>query len=185
MKNLRETTAAKSGWRVVGLMAAVLAVLFWRSFLPDYVHFSNDGPLGEQNCAWMRLPGGLTGVWLDLNYVGASAGTFTLNLTTLLHVVFSPVVIAKFFPPVTLLLAGTGCVDFFPAAKIFAAGRHFGRPGGHAEFHFFCHRLLGSGLAGNRPGHGFFALALIVGCHSATPFLVRWTRLALAGSVWA
>jgi len=48
MKNQKKTSAAKNGWLTVGLFAAVLAVLFWRSFLPDYVHFSNDGPLGSQ-----------------------------------------------------------------------------------------------------------------------------------------
>jgi hypothetical protein len=34
-----------------GLLAILLAVLFWKSFLPGYVHFSNDGPLGQQNTA--------------------------------------------------------------------------------------------------------------------------------------
>ena len=30
------------------LLAVLLALLFWKSFLPGYVHFANDGPLGQQ-----------------------------------------------------------------------------------------------------------------------------------------
>src|ERR1035437_9383873 len=67
MKNQNQTPVAKTNWLAVGLFAVVLALLFWRSFLPDYVHFSNDGPLGQQNANWLKLPAAMTGMWVDLN----------------------------------------------------------------------------------------------------------------------
>jgi len=38
------------------LLAVVLAVLFWKSFLPNYVHFSNDGPLGNKTPPGFNFP---------------------------------------------------------------------------------------------------------------------------------
>src|ERR1035441_56574 len=57
------------------LLAIILLVLFVKSFLPGYVHFSNDGPLGQQNAAWDRLPGAFTGIWGDLNDIGNNGGS--------------------------------------------------------------------------------------------------------------
>ena len=59
------------------LLLAVLAILFWRGFIPGYVHFANDGPLGQQNVHWQEMPGALTGMWDDLNDVGFPTGSFT------------------------------------------------------------------------------------------------------------
>ena len=63
-KNMKSApdTPKNRGWFAPLLLLIVLAVLFWRSFLPGYVHFSNDGPLGMQNSAWMGLPEGFTGL---------------------------------------------------------------------------------------------------------------------------
>ena len=49
MKVNQPVSAAKArGWFAPLLLLVLLTVLFYRSFLPDYVHFSNDGPLGPQ-----------------------------------------------------------------------------------------------------------------------------------------
>src|ERR1039458_8487240 len=96
MKNLKQASSAKSGWLTVGLLAAVLAVLFWRSFLPDFVHFSNDGPLGAQNAAWLEMPGGFTGMWVDLNYLGQSGGAASPSISGMLHMLLSPGGYARF-----------------------------------------------------------------------------------------
>jgi hypothetical protein len=80
------------------LLAGLLALLFWRSFIPRFVHFSNDSPLGIRMAEWMRLPGdsgtaaihplgirmaewmrlpsGLLGRWDDLNSLGFNSGSF-------------------------------------------------------------------------------------------------------------
>jgi len=36
------------GLLFAALLAVILAALFWKSFLPGYVHFSNDGPLDNK-----------------------------------------------------------------------------------------------------------------------------------------
>ena len=73
------------------LLAAVLFALFWKSFLPGVVHFSNDGPLGVQNSDFLDLPGGVAGIWADLNSLGLPAGAFSFNITMLLKWILGPV----------------------------------------------------------------------------------------------
>src|SRR5580698_2418404 len=108
MKNLKQVSAAKSIWPAAGLIAVILAVLFWRSFLPDYVFFSNDGPLGVQNAAWQAMPSGITGMWVDLNYLGSSGGAYTPSITGILHILLQPLGYAKFYPAVALFILGIG-----------------------------------------------------------------------------
>ena len=96
----------------------VLGMLFWRSFLPDYVHFSNDGPLGQQNTAWESLPSGFDGTWDDLNDVGYVGGAFTPTVTTLIKWALSPVFFAKFYIPVSLFILGLGVWTFFRALRL-------------------------------------------------------------------
>jgi hypothetical protein len=69
---------AKSS-RIIGVAAllAVLCVMFWKSFLPDYVHFSNDAPLGALAATQIELPEALFGIWNDSNWVGGWNGSFT------------------------------------------------------------------------------------------------------------
>ncbi|MCX6926264.1 MAG: protein kinase, partial [Verrucomicrobia bacterium] len=45
----------------LGVLAGLLALVFWRSFIPDYVLFSNVRPLGLLQAEWMGLPSGLAG----------------------------------------------------------------------------------------------------------------------------
>jgi hypothetical protein len=65
-----------SGIGAVLLLVGMLTVLFWRSFLPDYVHFSNDGPLGQQHGAWSHLPEAFMGIWAENNDIGGSGGAW-------------------------------------------------------------------------------------------------------------
>jgi predicted Ser/Thr protein kinase len=89
-----------------GVLAGLLALMFWRSFVPDYVLFSNDRPLGLLQAEWMRLPSGLAGRWADLNSLGFNAGSFIASFTTLLLWVLGPLGSSKFLAPVTLCLLG-------------------------------------------------------------------------------
>ena len=162
------------------LLAAILVVLFWRSFLPDSVHFSNDGPLGQQNAAWLQMPDSITGMWGDLNYLGANAGTYTLNVTTLLHAVLSPVSIAKFYPMVALLLLGVGAWTFFQQLRLTPLAATVGAMAAMLNSTFFSTACWGVASQEIAVGMIFFALALIVSCSSTKP-IERWARLALAG----
>jgi len=164
----------------VALLGIVLSLLFWRSFHPDYVHFSNDGPLGQQNSAWMRLPGGFTGSWADLNYLGTS-GAWTPSINALLHMALSPVAYAKFDPALTLLILGLGAWTFFRQLKLSPLAALVAALAAELNSTFFSNACWGVASQDTAIGMDFFALALIVGCNSATPVLIRWTRLALAG----
>jgi hypothetical protein len=181
MKNTRQTTAAKTGWLAVGLIAAVLVVLFWRSFLPDYVHFSNDGPLGQQNTDWLRLPSGMFGMWDDLNYTGFGAGAFSVSVTMLLKWMLGPVGYASFYAPAALFILGLGAWTLFRQLKLSPLAALLGALAAMLNSTFFSTACWGVAAQEIAVGMNFFALALVVGCHAATPPLVRWTRLALAG----
>ena len=102
----------------VALLLAILSVLFWRSFLPGYVHFANDAPLGQQNAQWCQLPQSITGVWVDLNSVGFNGGAFPPDITTLVRWMLHPVGFSKFFAPIALFILGIGAWTFFRQLKL-------------------------------------------------------------------
>jgi hypothetical protein len=170
----------RSGWFFL-FLTVLLALLFWQSFRPDYVHFSNDGPLGQQNAAWSMMPAGLTGMWGELNYLGSNAGTGTLNVTTLLHILLSPVNFAKFYPPITLLLVGIGAWTFFRQLKLTPLAAGLGALAAMLNSTFFSTACWGVASQEIAIAMDFFALALVVANTKETPAPVGWARLALAG----
>ena len=88
------------------LLAVLLGGLFYRSFLPGQILFSNDGPLGAISAEAMRLPKAFTGIWTDLNWVGGETPAPSPSLTIALAWVAKPVVSSKFFVPLSLALLG-------------------------------------------------------------------------------
>lgn len=95
------------------ILLVVLAVLFWKAFLPDFVVFSNDGPLSVQESAWSRLPHAFLGQWYDLNTLGIAAGAAFLDVSTFIRWMLGPVGYSKFLIPITLWLLGVGAYFFF------------------------------------------------------------------------
>lgn len=98
--------ASKGLLLCVAMVATVLGILFFRAFHPDYVVFSNDGPLGGMVSDLNRMPGILTGIWQDLNWLGGSYPQPFPDATTVLRLVTSPVVYAKIFAPFSLFFVG-------------------------------------------------------------------------------
>jgi hypothetical protein len=168
-------------WGALVLLAVILAILFWRSFLPGYVHFSNDGPLGQHNAAWSRMPYGLTGMWGDMNYIGGNAGTGTLSVTALLQSIMSPIMFAKFYPVVAMFLVGLGAWALFRQLRFSALATTLGAFAAMLNSTFLSAACWGVASQEIAVGMDFFALALIVSNRPGTMWLVRWTRLALAG----
>src|ERR1019366_3487895 len=181
MKTQNQKTSRKNGWLAAGFFAAVLAMLFWRSFLPDYVHFSNDGPLGQQNADWLKLPAAMTGMWVDLNDTGFSAGAFAPSITAALKWLLGPVGYAKFYAPVALFILGLGAWTFFRALKLNPLAAMLGALAAMLSSTFFAGACWGVASVEIALGMGFLALALTVANTPETPWFVRWTRLALAG----
>src|SRR5580693_6224953 len=107
-KAVTASATTPRGLFFAGLLAVLLAALFWKSFLPGYVHFSNDGPLGEQNADKSRMPGVLTGNWDDLNDLGTGGGASSPGVSALAGWILGPVDDAKFLAPIALFILGLG-----------------------------------------------------------------------------
>jgi len=182
-----KTVPSQSGskwhrWFPLILLVAVLGALFWRSFLPEFVHFSNDGPLGQLNTAWFALPQAFKEAWDDLNDIGSNAGTFPLNINGLIRWSLGSIYYAKFLPPLALLILGLGAYAFFKQLAFTPVARMLGALAVMLNSVFFSTACWGVASQQIAIGMDFCALALVVSNSAATPALVRWARLALAGA---
>ena len=88
------------------LLVFVLALHFRQAFRPDYTVFSNDGPLGMMASTQNRLPAILTGMWMDLNWLGGPYPAPALMLSTALRLVTTPLVLSKILCPFSLFVVG-------------------------------------------------------------------------------
>ena len=183
VKNLKSVPPVSKPrkWFAPVLLLMVLAALFWRSFLPSLVHFSNDGPLGMQESAWLHVPEGFTGLWYDLNSIGLNSGAFTPDLVILIRWVLGPVGYAKFLAPVALWILGAGAWFFFRQLRLSPLAAVLGGLAAALNSTFFSDACWGVASHEIAIGMDFFALGLIVANSAETPALTRWTRLALAG----
>ncbi|MGD0746117.1 MAG: hypothetical protein ABSA45_13270, partial [Verrucomicrobiota bacterium] len=182
MKIEKKNGVSKSrGLFFVALLAVILAVLFAKSFLPGYVHFSNDGPLGQQMTAWLHLPQSFLRMWDDLNDIGSNAGSYPLGVGGLIHWLLGPVGYAKFLAPIALFVLGLGAWTFFRQLRLSPLAAALGALAATLNSTFFATACWGVAPQQIAIGMDFFALALVVSNTSETPALIRWTRLALAG----
>ena len=170
------------GLLFAALLAVILAVLFWKSFLPGYVHFSNDGPLGQQNAAWRHVPTAFLGSWYDFNDIGISSGSLRAGAerTDLLGA-GSALVMRSSSRPWRLFILGLGAWAFFRQLKLAPLAATLGALAATLNSTFFATACWGVATQQIAIGMDFFALALVVSNTSETPALIRWTRLALAG----
>lgn len=95
------------------VLIGAVSTLFWRSFLPEFVLFANDAPLGALHAEAGRLPGTFLGFWQDLNWVGSAMLGATPNLSQILgSLVGSALFVAKFYVPLSLVFLGLSCWFF-------------------------------------------------------------------------
>lgn len=180
-KSSSSPARARFGLLAPLLLLGVIALLFWRSFAPDYVHFSNDGPLGQQNTMCQRLPAAITGLWYDLNDTGYDAGAYTPSIRAVLSWVLGPVGYSKFYAPVSLLILGLGAWVFFRALKLTPLAAILGALAAMLSSTFFSGACWGIASLEIAIGLNFLALALVIANDAETTWLIRWSRLALAG----
>src|ERR1039458_6643946 len=152
------------------LLAVVLTVLFWKSFLPGYVHFSNDGPLGQQNAAWERLPAAFTGMWGDLNDLGNNGGSASPELTTLFRWLMGPVGFSKFLAPFALFVLGLGAWTFFRQLKFSPLAATLGALAAMLNSCFFSDACWGLG------GHEIAYAMDFLRCGRKVLSSARWSR---------
>ena len=182
INHLKSTSGEKLRWHWGALvLAVVLMVLFWRSFSADYVHFSNDGPLGQQNSTYCALPAGFTGGWDDISDVGYAVGSASLGLTTLVFTVLGPLGFAKYGVAVGLFILGLGAWTFFRALRLSNVAVLLGALAMMLNSNLFAESCWGLAAHPIALGMDFFALALVMSNQRETPGLIRWVRLALAG----
>lgn len=163
------------------LLLALLVALFWRSFLPGYVHFSNDGPLGQINVNFMKLPAAVDGMWDDLNDLGINAGNFSPSITAMLMWLLKPVGYAKFYAMIALFILGVGASTFFRALKLSPLAVVLGMLTTVLNSTYFADACWGTASHQIALGMDFFALALVITNTAETPLLTRAAKLALAG----
>jgi len=88
------------------VVAAALSLMFIRMFHPDYVVFSNDGPLGGLEAQQNRMPKILTGLWQDMNWIGGNVPAPSPNISSTMRLTTTPFQFAKLYAPLSLLIFG-------------------------------------------------------------------------------
>ena len=96
------------------MLIVVTLFLFWDSFDPALILFSNDGPLGSISTDAIEMPGTFSGYWHDLNWLGyeqpsASPGIY-MALGLLLQ---KSVLYLKWCTPICLVILGLSAWFFF------------------------------------------------------------------------
>ncbi|HSY17220.1 MAG TPA: hypothetical protein VK815_02760, partial [Candidatus Acidoferrales bacterium] len=163
------------------LLLVVLSLMFWRSFLPDYVHFSNDGPLGAQATASVALPGAFLGSWGDNNDIGSSGGAWPLNLSVMFRWIFGPFGYAKFYAPFALFILGLGTWTFLRSLKLTWLATIMGTFAVVLNTCYFAGVCWGVASAEIAVGFDFLAMGLFMGNDGEKSRIMRSVRLALAG----
>jgi len=176
------TNAGKFGALfALALLTGLLALLFWRSFVPQYVLFSSEDPLGTRMAEWMRLPSGLLGRWADLNSLGFNGGSFGESLSTLILWVLGPLGSSKFMAPVTLCILGMCAWFCFRQLRLTPFAANLGTLGVALASGFFSMACWGIAPMVLGIGMSYLAVGLMVSGSRAAGWLERWASYALAG----
>lgn len=100
------------------ILLAVLCALFWRSFDSDYVHFSNDGPLGAMKAEYVQAKGMLFGCWYSLNWIGSEGLAVSPGITTLLRILTTPEIYGRILYPFSMFVVGLAACFYFRRLKL-------------------------------------------------------------------
>jgi hypothetical protein len=159
------------------LLCAVLAAVFARSFVPRYVLFSNDGPLGAMANATGVKWTGFRGTWFDLNSLGSQGLSSNLSITQVILLSLDAVAWAKFFAPLALLVLGLGAGFFFRRLGFSPLASVLGALAAMLNSGFFTAACWGVAPQATCVGCAFVALGLLV--REEERF--HWLRVVLAG----
>jgi hypothetical protein len=159
------------------LLLLVLGVLFRASLHPDKVIFSNDGPFGLLSADALNYSKMLTGAWIDLNWLGVSAGTATPNASTFLAIVLKPLYYSKFLAPISVLFLGVSAWIFFHRLGMSTG------PGVLAAIAMALNSNVFSNVCWGLGSRGLGAGMLFLGLAALVPDRARlfWVRIILSG----
>jgi hypothetical protein len=90
------------------VLATIMAILFAKSFQPEMVLFSSDGPLGAISAASVNMANAWKGVWQDLNWIGIENPAALPHTSSLFWFLLgdNPVTFSKFQVPISLIALG-------------------------------------------------------------------------------
>ena len=101
------------------ILVAVLAALFHRSFQPNQVLFSNDGPLGAiSNKSVDTTLDTFGSIWSDLNWLGNEGIKRDPSMSVAIGMLLKPLAYAKFAAPIGLLILGLSAWFFFRQLRL-------------------------------------------------------------------
>jgi hypothetical protein len=115
--SMRNRGAKDALWMLL-VLVAVLGWFLRATYAPGHVAFSNDGPLGRLMSQSHQLPAAFTGVWQDLNAAGYREGGALPTITFGLRWLLGPLLFAKFYPLLALLVLGMGAWCFFRQSEL-------------------------------------------------------------------
>ncbi|MEY4385778.1 MAG: hypothetical protein RLY20_1061 [Verrucomicrobiota bacterium] len=168
-------------WAAAVFLILLLSVLFWKSFLPGVVHFSNDGPLGALMADQMNPKDGITGQWIDLNSTGYSAGNTPVGIWSFLWMAMGAVWYSKFITPICLLVLGIGAWFFFRRLGFAPAACLIGSTAATLNTCFLSDACWGVAPHSTAFGMAMLAMGLVVLAQSEAKMLRKWALIALAG----
>lgn len=159
------------------LLLALLAVIFWRCFLPNTVIFSNDGPYGGLVAEQNRMPSIMSGLWVNLNWFGSQSLSPSPSVSTLMRLVTTPLLYSKFLCPVALFIGGIGACFCFRQLRLAPVACILGSLAAALNSDFFSTSCWGVSTQIIGFGFMYIAIGLI-----ANPSVKRqWIRVILAG----
>jgi hypothetical protein len=159
------------------LLLAVLSIFFFRSYLPGYVQFSNDGPFGRLSSACHHLPERFTGDWEDLNSIGFRGEAGVPTITFGLQYLLSPEGFSKFAALTSLLILGLAAWCFFKQSGLSPAAGLLGGLAAALNSCFFSNACWGVTAQAITVAMSFLAMAALLDTTSKR----RWLRVVLAG----
>lgn len=159
------------------LLATIVCLLFVRSFSPEHVAFSNDGPLGGMVAEQNRLPAIFSGLWQDLNWLGMQFPAPSPTISTAFRLITSPLVFSKFYCPFALFILGLCAWFCFRQWKLAPVACVLGSLAAVLNSAFFSVAAWGVASQAITAGMMFLALGLLA--DSTSPR--RWLRTVLAG----
>jgi hypothetical protein len=164
-------------WFLLGLLGAVLLVLFYKSLDPHQILFANDFPLGALKADCNRLPDRFAGTWRNLAWLGGEAPAASPDITMLLMTLVSPVAYLKIYAPATLLFLGFSAWLFFRQLNFSPMVCVLGGVAMGLNAHFFSNACWGLGNWNLSTGCTFLAMAALY-AKSIPKF---WEKAVLAG----
>jgi hypothetical protein len=160
-----------------GVLFAILVGLFWKSFLPQFIIFSNDGSYAVQKMQWTHLPESFLGSWYDLNSIGDNGGAVVPNFTQIFRWFFGALGYSKFIAPIALWFFGVAAFFFFRRAGLSALAAVLGGIAACFTTSYFSNVCWGSVPPTIAFGLDLLAMGVVIK-RDNLPF---WVAPALAG----